>query len=287
MDGNYNAENVYFDSDLITTTEMGNIKLTNGQATIPSKGKNIKQVFETIYTKEQDPSVTNPSVTLSFSNAKAYEVGSKVTPSYSATFASGSYSYGPATGITVTGWEISDSDGNTATVAKGTLPELTVTDSTNYSITAKANYGEGAIPVTNLGNECPAKKIAAGSVPATKGKITGYRNVFYGTLMDGETEITSAVVRGLTASNKALNNGSTFTINIPVGAKQVIIAYPATLRDVNSIKDVNGMNAEIKGTFIKSSLNVEGANGYDTIEYKLYVFSNQGATAVNTYDVTI
>ena len=36
MDGNYNAENVYFDEDLLTTSEIGNITLTNGQATIPS-----------------------------------------------------------------------------------------------------------------------------------------------------------------------------------------------------------------------------------------------------------
>ena len=30
MDGNYNAENVYFDEDLITTTEIGNITLEDG-----------------------------------------------------------------------------------------------------------------------------------------------------------------------------------------------------------------------------------------------------------------
>jgi hypothetical protein len=30
MDGNYNAENVYFDEDLITTTAIGNITLVNG-----------------------------------------------------------------------------------------------------------------------------------------------------------------------------------------------------------------------------------------------------------------
>ena len=45
MDGNYNAENVYFDEDLITTTEIGNITLTNGSAVIASAGKNLKQVF--------------------------------------------------------------------------------------------------------------------------------------------------------------------------------------------------------------------------------------------------
>lgn len=287
MDGNYDAKNVYFSDDLITTTAMGNIKLTNGQATIPSKGKNLKQVFETIYTKESDPSVTSPSVSLTFSNAKAYEVGTKVAPNYVAIFSSGSYSYGPATGITAQSWEVKGNDGSSATVSKGSLPEITVTDNTNYSITAKATYNEGAVPVTNLGNECPSKKIAAGTASASKGAITGYRSGFWGTQMDAESELDSSAIRSLTASGKGLSNGSTFTINIPVGAKRVIIAYPATLRDLTSVKDVNGMNTEIAGVFVPSTVSVEGVNSYDAIDYKLYVYENQGATKVNTYDVTI
>lgn len=65
MDGNYNAENVYFDKDLVTTSAIGNITLTNGQATIAAAGKNLKQVFDTIFVKEKNPSVTQPSVSVS------------------------------------------------------------------------------------------------------------------------------------------------------------------------------------------------------------------------------
>lgn len=287
MDGNYSAENVYFSDNLITTTAMGNIKLTNGQAIIPSKGKNLKQVFETIYTKESEPSVTNPSVSLAFSNAKAYEVGTKVIPSYVATFSSGSYSYGPATGITAQSWEIKGSDGSSATTPTGSLSEITIIDNISYSISAKVTYSEGTVPITNLGNECPSKKIAAGSASTTKGTITGYRSSFWGTQMDTESELDSNAIRNLTASGKGLSNGSTFTVNIPVGAKRVIIAYPATLRDLSSVKDVNGMNTEIKDAFKLSTISVEGANGYDAIDYKLYVYENQGATKVNTYNITI
>lgn len=42
-----------------------------------------------------------------FASAKAYEVGTKITPSYSAKLNAGSYSYGPATGITATSWSVS------------------------------------------------------------------------------------------------------------------------------------------------------------------------------------
>jgi hypothetical protein len=43
MDGNYDAENVYFKEDILVTTKVGTIQtLTNGQATLAAKGKNVK-----------------------------------------------------------------------------------------------------------------------------------------------------------------------------------------------------------------------------------------------------
>lgn len=89
-------------------------------------------------------------------------------------------------------------------------------------------------------------------------------------------------------SGKALVNGATFNVSIPVGALRVIIAYPATLRDVSSIQDVNGMSAEIKSGFTKTTVQVEGANGASAIDYKVYTldYANANDTA-NTYKVTI
>jgi hypothetical protein len=57
MDGNYNAENVYFSEDLITTVNVGNIELSGGKAIIPSSGKNLKEVFEAIFVKEETPEI--------------------------------------------------------------------------------------------------------------------------------------------------------------------------------------------------------------------------------------
>lgn len=288
MDGNYNAKNVYFDSDLLTTSAVGNITLTNGQATIAAQGKNLKQVFDTIFVKESNPTITQPSVSVTSTQAKAYEVGTKVTPSWDATFNAGKYQFGPATAVAVTSWEISNTDGNTASTEDGSFPEITVEDNTNYTITAKANYTDGAIPVTNVGNEYAVGQIKSGSKSATTStKVIGYRNTFYGTLTE-KTAIDSTVVRGLTASNKALANGSTFQVTIPVGALRVVIAYPATLQDISSIADVNGMSAEIKSSFTKSTVSVEGANGYTAAEYKVYTmdFANANDTA-NTFAVKI
>jgi hypothetical protein len=91
MDGNYNAENVYFDEDLMTTSAIGNITLSNGQATIAATGKNLKEVFQTIFVQEKNPTITQPSVSLSLTNSGAKEVGTSIAPSYSASLNVGSY----------------------------------------------------------------------------------------------------------------------------------------------------------------------------------------------------
>ena len=173
--------------------------------------------------------------------------------------------------------------------ASGSFDELTVGDATSYAITATATHGEGAVPVTNLGNEYTAGKIAAGNKSKATGKITGYRNSFYGTLKAKDGEVNSALVRGLSGkSGKALTSGNSFNLAIPVGAIRVVFAYPATLRDVSSVQDVNGMNAEVKTAFTKSVVSVEGANGYRAIDYKVYVMDMANANdTANTYKVTI
>ena len=281
------AEKVYFSEDLTTTAAIGNITLTNGQATIPSKGKNLKEVWNAIFVKEKNPTITQPSISVTFSEGKAYEVGTKVTPSYAAKLNAGSYSFGPATGIESATWEITDTEGHTAETANGSFPELTVEDDTNYTITAKATYGDGAIPLTNLGNEYAAGQIKAGSKTATSKAITGYRNSFYGTMATKAT-VNSASIRALSKSGKALANGAKFNVNIPVGALRVVIAYPATLQDITSVSDVNGLGAEIKSSFTQSTIAVEGADGAAAADYKVYVLDFANANdAANTYAVTI
>ena len=282
------AEKVVFSEDLLTTTAIGNIKLTNGQATIPAAGKNLRQVWETIFVKEKNPATTQPSVAITFDQAKEYEVGTKVTPAYSATLKAGSYTYGPATGIKATAWHITDTEDNTADTASGSFPELTVYDNTSYKITAKADHGDGTIPLTNTGNEYADGQIKAGTKSATSGAITGYRNSFYGTLSE-KGELTSGIIRGLAGvSGAALVNGSTFEVPIPVGALRVVIAYPATLRDVSSIKDGNGMDAEISSSFTPHTVKVEGANGFQAIDYKVYTLdAAEPNDAANTFKVTI
>ena len=294
MTGKVDADKVILQNDITMAgnyTQVGNLtKEQTKTATFATKGKSVAEALTEIFSKRLQPTITsNPAVTLTFGQAKAYEVGTTVSPTYSASLSAGSYTYGPATGITATSWEISDTAGNAADTASGSFADVVVTDNTNYKITAKANYGAGAVAVDNLGaTSSPEVKIAAGSATKTSGAITGYRNTFYGTVTE-KAEVTSTIIRSLSGkSNKALANGNSFTINIPVGAVRVIFAYPATLQDVSSVKDVNGLNAEIKSAFTKSSVTVAGAGADTGIAYKVYVtdFAEPVAKA-NSYTVKI
>ena len=280
---------MYFADDLTYTAAIGVLTVPgSGSGTIAASGKNVKDVLASILAKEKNPTATQPAVTITCKQIAAYEVGSKVTPAYTASLSAGSYTYGPATGITATAWSVTDGAA-TKDTASGSFDELTVGDATSYAITATATHGEGAVPVTNLGNEYAAGKIAAGNKSKATGKITGYRNSFYGTLEAKDGEVNSALVRGLSGkSGKALAAGNSFNLAIPVGAIRVVFAYPATLRDVSSVQDVNGMNAEVKTAFTKSVVSVEGANGYQAIDYKVYVMDMANANdTANTYKVTI
>lgn len=294
MTGKVDADKVILQNDIAMAgnyTQVGNLtKEQTKTATFATKGKSVAEALTEIFSKRLQPTITsNPAVTLTFGQAKAYEVGTTVSPTYSASLSAGSYTYGPATGITATSWEISDTAGNTADTASGSFADVVVTDNTNYKITAKANYGAGAVAVDNLGaTSSPEIKIAAGSATKTSGAITGYRNTFYGTVTE-KAEVTSTIIRSLSGkSNKALANGNSFTINIPVGAVRVIFAYPATLQDVSSVKDVNGLNAEIKSAFTKTTLTVAGAGADAGIEYKVYKTDfAEAVTKANSYIVTI
>ena len=292
MDGNYNADNVYFSDDMLVTKEIGYITLNNGQGTIPSKGKNLSEVFEAMFVKEQNPTTTQPSVNLTFSEAKAYEVGTVVHPNYSAAFNAGSYTYGPATGVTVTSWEISDTAGNTASTASGSFDDVTVTDNTNYKITAKANHTAGAIPLTNKKNEYAAGKIAAGSKTKVSGAITGYRSFFYGVLdtSSAEAPLTSAIVRGLT-NGGAYNASKTFTLNGSATAKRIVIAIPSnsTRAGLKEVILTSAMNTPVTDSYVKTTaaVKVEGVNGATAIDYTVWTYEPAAIDAGEVHKITL
>lgn len=287
MDGNYNAENVYFSDDLTYTAAIGVLPKPSGSAKLAAKGKNIKQVLASVLAKEENPDKTNPAVSFSsLGGLGTYEIGTKKNLSYTASLSAGSYTYGPATGITAQSWSVNCTGiADAKTSATGTF-ENVVAEETPKTITATATYNEGAVPNTNLGNKYPAGKIAAGSASKTSDKFVGVRYMFWGPVTT-DIELNSANIRAL-ANKKAVGTGTLDTFGAGAGAKKVIVAVPAD-RKISKVLMPSALNADVTALFVKQSttVSVEGANGYAGAAYNVYVYQPASIDAGETYSVKI
>lgn len=270
-------ENVTMTDDFTATVNIGTFTVpSSGSGTIAAQGKTLKEFLSGLFAKAKDPNVTQPSVSISLTGAGAKEVGSEFTPSYSVTFKAGSYQYGPATGVTAT-YAVSDTASHAATEASGSFAKFTVADTTNYKVSVVATHTAGVAPKNNLGTPVDSRKIVAGTKNASSGTVTGYRNSFWGGVKSKEGTPTSAIIRGLAGKkNGSISAGNTGDAQESVGDMRVIIAVPAP-RTINSIKDVNGLNAEAFSAFTHITVNVEGANGYTAKSYNVYYKDNAAA----------
>lgn len=289
MDGNYNAENVYFDADLTYTANIGVLTVpSTGSGTIQASGKNVKEVLAGILAKEKEPSATAPAVTIGTQqNFGTFEIGTTKNLTYGASLSAGSYTYGPATGITAKTWEVTCTGiAGSKSTATGTF-ENVVAEATAKTITAKATYDAGAIPVTNLGNQYPEGQIKAGSASQTSNKLVGVRYMFWGPMTDASAELNSANIRAL--AHKEESKAKTLaTFGAGAGAKKVVVAVPAGRR-ISKVIMPSALNADVTALFVKQSaqVQVQGANAYAATAYDVYVYQPASIDAAETYIVTI
>lgn len=285
MDGNYNAENVYFDKDLTYTANIG-VKTVpaSGSGTIAAEGKNIKEVLASILAKEKNPSITQPAASVTAQNVGTFEIGTHKNINYTAKLSAGSYSYGPDTGI-VAGTVTATCDGKTKTGATGTF-EGVVAEATEKKVSVSIEHAAGATPKTNLGNAYEAGKIAAGTKTATSSALKGVRYMFWGP-MTSDAELNSANIRVL-AHKQAQGTGTLGTFGAGAGAKKVIVAVPAGCK-ITKVLMPSALNADVTALFVKQSatVNVEGAEGYTAAAYNIYVYQPASIDAGETYSVTI
>ena len=285
MDGNYDAGNVYFGEDLTYTVAIGTLAKPNGSSTLSAKGKSVKEVLASILAKEANPDKTEPSVSFTTSTGLGtYEIGTKRNLTYAVSLDAGEYTYGPATGITAQSWSVV-CDGVTKTTANGTF-ENVVAEATAKKIVATATYGDGAIPVTNLGNEYPAGKIVAGSKSKESSSYVGVRYMFWGP-MTTDAELSSANIRAL-AHKEAGSKKTLSTFGAGAGAKKVVVAVPAGYK-ITKVLMPSALNADVTALFVKQGTQsqVEGANGYTAAAYDVYVYQPASIDAGETYSVTI
>ena len=298
MTGSVDADKVILRENITLAggyTQVGNLtKSQNGTATFSTTGKSVMDALTEIFSKRLQPSITaQPSIgTFTLTSAGAVEAGTKVAAAaYSgATLNAGSYQYGPATGVTATNWKverITNAATTQVTTADAASPTAGSDDNggagfiigdaggdnavSRLKYRGTATHGAGVTAKDNLGAaSSPAVAIAAGTKTKDTAAYTPFRNTFYGA-STSKPALNSAAIRALGKTGKAYAAG-TRTINVPVGAQRVAIACIATAKGVTKVINETAMNADVTGTFVKSTVSVEGANGYAAKEYNVWVF---------------
>ena len=237
--------------------------------TIP-EGTTMDELIKLLTQKSVPASYTQPGVTCRVSTGTAagsYEVGTAINTTIQGTFTKNDA--GELTTIEILKNGVSIQSQATSPITTEaqtfTLGEETV------SFTAKATYADGPVKNDNLGQPSPDGQIKAGSKTSSAVSFTGKRNLFYGTGVGAAPEASSEIVRGLANKKLGPANGTSFNINVAVGQQYVIIAYPATLRDLTKCFYVE-QNTDLAANFEKSNISVQGANGAAGADYKVYVY---------------
>lgn len=304
--GNVDADKVITSKTIAFSgnyTQIGNINkdknltITTGY----EKGTSIQKIFSDILDKTLLPEITRqPSVKFTQATSGEYEVGTKLIPSYTVSFDEGEYTQFRIKdtidsnekivqikpGLTpVYSVELKNNDKtlSTLTSASGKFGEITIEDSTSVVFNVKATYNDGANAKNNK-NETTSVHIPASSKTSTSNKTIGFRKMFYGSYVS-PVELNSQNIRALTGEktqNKTINS-----VNIIEGAKQVIIAVPST-KKITNVYDTEAFGTDIFGKFNKPVIvKVEGANGYNAIDYKVYTYTPATALGKNKYKVTV
>lgn len=238
--------------------------------TIP-EGTTLDELITMLTQKSVPATYTQPGVTCRVStgtSAGNYEVGTQITTTIQGIFTQNDAGALTTIEILKNGSSILSQATSpiTSEAQTFTLGEETVT------FTAKATYAEGAIKNDNLGQPSPEGHITAGTKTSSGVNFVGKRNLFYGTGVGAAPAITSELVRGLANKQLGPANGTSFNINVAAGQQYVVIAYPATLRNMTKCFYVE-QNTDLVENFTLETKSVQGANGAAGADYKVYVYS--------------
>lgn len=308
MDGNYSATNVFL-KDKITLagnyTSIGNYSKGKEIAA----GTSLQSMLMDMLSQRLQPSATPTAPAASITlytdgstkkvTAGVVEVGTTINPYYVASLSAGSYTYGPATGITATSYAVNstgrktvdgataDTKEDSATTSSGAFASFIVDDDTSYKVSVSIEHGEGAPAVDNLGSPAvPEVKIPAGTKTKTSGTVSGYRAWFCGykngdNALADATAITGAQVRAL--GNSA--NGSWKSSMDVAQMKQMFFAAPAGKGYKPVIKDsATKAPQTVEGPI---TVAVEGKDGFTAINYDVwYVANASAASGTATLNIT-
>lgn len=288
--GKVTTENVVLGYTLKT---MGNGKIGGiPENTTFQPNTTLKTILNKMFVKIIQPTITQPSISISASGTKSVEAGTQVNITVTPTFNPGKYTYGPATGVTLQTYTLQQNlKGSTTTIVDAastaephTVQNITIEDGVTIQFNASCTHTAGAQPLDNSGAPATVQGIQAGTKSVSNQQaFSGFRKYFYGCKTTITETVDSAYIRGLTGSSGAYNNNS-WNINVPEGTKEITIAVEdgKTLRN---ILYVEGMNTDVLSTFTMTKVPVEGANGFTAKNYNVYRVEVPGGLTARTYKV--
>lgn len=288
--GKVTTENVVLGYTLKT---MGNGKIGGiPENTTFQPNTTLKTILNQMFVKIIQPTITQPSISISANGTKSVEAGTQVNITVTPTFNPGKYTYGPATGVTLQTYTLQQNlKGSTTTIVDAastaephTVQNITIEDGVTIQFNASCTHTAGAQPLDNSGAPATVQGIQAGTKSVSNQQaFSGFRKYFYGCKTTITETVDSAYIRGLTGSSGAYNNNS-WNINVPEGTKEITIAVEdgKTLRN---ILYVEGMNTDVLSTFTMTKVPVEGANGFTAKNYNVYRVEVPGGLTARTYKV--
>lgn len=230
-----------------------------------------ENIVKKLLMKQVPPTYTQPSVSISNnggSSAGAYEIGSTVTTKLRATFTKND-----AGDLTSIQFKKAGTDvGDAATASPADYTEAAFNLSSAVSYSATVSYGEGAIKKDNLGDDYPTGHIEAGSKNTNNFTFTPYRQGYFcGYTVDTAT-LTSDGIRNLQQNKGGAYSAGTVKLTVRAGAKRVVIAVPLANKGMTKVLNESALNADVTSTFVKSTVDVEGANNYEAATYNVWTF---------------
>ena len=268
----------------VVNQEIGNYK----SGDIVRAGTSIEKVLENLLTKVTPVEYKKPKVTITPTNI-IVEVGTERKFNFT-------IDYEPGDGGAVTSISLYKGNDNQYTepifysrhLIKQYETETPDMIGEGHEIEYKVvvNYSDGKLVQDSSGELQELGSIKADSTESIF-RCIGKRASWFKSIKEDKDILISSDIRELGESVLDIKKGDSFALDINVGDKSVIIAIPKYLGEITSIIS-RTLNIDVTSNFKLSTIMVEGANGYRSIDYYVYKYTpNIPFVSKDTFDIVV
>lgn len=283
-------------------TRVGNLtKKENETITFPAEGRTIKEIFDDIFCKREQPTIVEPDIIFTPKTITSVERGTEVSPKFTLTFVPGSYSYNDTNVIplNIKVEEIVVKDNVCVVVreqeltweeAKKKWPhpdknklniqlDKWVLDKTNdnYEICFTIHHSEGNIALDNLGdNSINEMRIEEMLLSMLSTRIFTIYNPWFIYIGDKIETINENLLKSKNATVKKDLKDQLITIN--AGTKMVVFATPkSSSKKLTKVINTSGLNEDLiaEKRMTQSEILISDKRGNDPEPYIVWSMTSE------------